>query len=58
MSDKGANDNDAPDPTMISSIPVILFVFGFKVIDALPTVRIPVTLASPSTRSAVDPTPT
>ena len=31
---KDANDIDAPDPTIISSIPVTCFVFGFKVIDA------------------------
>jgi len=58
LRNKGANDKDAPDPTTISSIPVISLLFGSKVIDALPTVRIPVILASPSTKSAVDPTPT
>ena len=45
-------------PIMISSIPLICFASGSRVIDPAPIVKIPVTLASPSTKSAVDPTPT
>ena len=48
-------------PMRISSIPLILLAFGSRVIDPVPIVKMPVTLASPeTTRSSVNvvPTPT
>ena len=44
-------------PTTISSIPVIFLAMGSIVIDPWPTVRIPVTLASPWTTNVVLPAP-
>ena len=45
-------------PIIISSRPLICFAVGSNVIDSVPIVKIPVTLASPSTNKVVFPAPT